>query len=200
MSLATYADLQTAVSSWLHRDGLSSIAPDLILLGEKWIFRKARTQEMESAFTGTISSGVIALPTGFLAIKHMRVDGTPTRTLKVRPASWIYEHYPLRSADAKPQFVGVDAGSFVFGPYADSGYTVSGTVYARPTSIQSSANALFLANPDLYLYSALAEAEPYLKNDKRVVLWAAKRDEILHDINTEDKESQWGPGMAVSVE
>jgi len=69
MSITTYAELQTAVGAWLHRSDLTGIIPDLITLGEKRIFRKARCRVMESALTGTIASGVIAVPSDYLEIK-----------------------------------------------------------------------------------------------------------------------------------
>ena len=63
----------------------------------------------------------------------------------------------------------------------------------------SSANALYLANPDLYLFSALAEAEPFLKNDKRISLWMAKRDAILMDVNGEDDKARFSGGPLAMV-
>jgi len=195
MSLATYADLQNQTISFLHRANLldavaADNVPDLIRLGELWIFRNARTSDMEASLSVTISSGVATVPTDYAAMKHSRIDGSPSTPLRMRPAKWIYERYPLRSSDGKPFFIGRDGANFVFGPYPDSGYTVLGTYYAKPTSIQSSANALFTANPDLYLYAALAEAEGYTKNDKRIALWVAKRNEICKMANDETHEGE----------
>ena len=203
MSLSTYADLQNQVISFLHRASLldavgADNVPDLILIGEKWIFRKARTPDMESALSGTISSGTVSVPSDYIALKHARIDGSPSRPLKMRPVKWIYEHYPLRSSDTKPSFIGRDGSDFVFGPYPDSGYTVLGTYYAQLTSIQSAANALFVANPDLYLFAALAEAEAYIKNDKRVALWITKREQILADVNAETVEGEHDSAMAMA--
>jgi len=198
MAITNYAELQTAVSNWIARSDISTYAPDLIMLGEKWIFRHARTRDMESALSVTISSGVAAVPTNFVALKHARISGSPSRELKIRPASWIYSQYPNRSAGECPSFIAVEGGNFVFGPAAGD-YTINGTYYARLASIASSVNALFTANPDLYLFSALAEAEAFIKNDPRVVLWTAKRDSILRDVNNEANESRQGDAMEVMV-
>lgn len=205
MTISTYAGLQLAVKSWLHRasvgdPSITDTVPDLIEIGEKWIFRKARTREMEAALNVTISSGTATVPSDYVGLKHARLDGSPSRPLKVAPSRTIYEGYPLRSSDRKPFYIGVDGSTFIFGPYPDSNYTVLGIYYQRLTSVVSSANALFVANPDLYLFAALAEAEPYLKNDKRVSLWTAKRDSILFDINNETKESERDSGsMEIQV-
>lgn len=199
MSLTTYASLQNAVLSFTHRAGITDavsadMIPDLIRLGELWIFRKARTREMETALSVAIAAGVAAVPTDYTGLKHARLDGNPTRFLKQKPTPWIYENYPTRSSSGKPYVIGVDGSSFIFGPYPDSTYTVLGIYYAKPASIATSANTLFLANPDLYLYSAMAETEPYLKNDKRVALWIAKRNDLLNDVNDETEEDQYGAG------
>lgn len=197
MSLATYADLQNQVKSFLHRASIldavgADNVPDLIRLGELWLFRHARTAEMEATLSGQMDgSGNLAVPADYAALKHARVAVTPTRSLKMRATRWILERYPLRSADGVPEFIGRDGSSFIFGPFPDSTYTVAGVYYAKPTSIVSSANSLFVANPDLYLYAALAEAEAYIKNDKRIMLWAAKRQAILKDVNGEADEGRY---------
>lgn len=197
MSISTLADLENQVLSFLARAQLlDTVGADnkdnLIRLGETWIFRKARTPEMESSLSVVISSGTAAVPSDYAALKHARIDGSPSTPLTVAPSQYIYRNYPLRSSDAKPKFIARDGSSFIFGPYPDSGYTVLGMYYAKPTSILTSANSLFTANPDLYLFAALAEATAYIKNDARVALWVAKRDSILQDVNGEANEGEYG--------
>lgn len=198
MSLSTYSDLQNQVKSFLHRAALldavgADNVPDLIRLGELWLFRRARAPEMEATLSGQIdgSTGTLSVPSGYASLKHARISRSPTAPLKMRAARWIMENYPLRSADGIPNFIGRDGSSFIFGPFPDSAYTVVGVYYAKPTSIASSANSLFTANPDLYLYAALAEAEAYVKNDKRIALWMQKREAILSDINDEADDGQY---------
>ena len=196
MSISTYAELQTAVTNWTKRADLATPAPDLILLGEKWIFRNVRAREMETALSGTISSGVLAVPSGFRQLKHARVNESPNVPLRIVSATYIYENYPQRSGGNTPKFIAVDGANFVFGPYpADK--AIVGTYYGALTSIQSTANALFLAHPDLYLMAALAEAAPYCKDLKMSALWVSKRDEIKNDINRESHQGRFGDAMAV---
>lgn len=198
MAITTYAELQTAVANWTKRSDLTSYAPDLIMLGEKWIFRHARTRDMEASLSVSISNGAAALPSDFVSLKNARISGTPTTELKIRPASWIYSQYPDRSGSNKPLFVAVEGSNLIFGPSAGA-YTVEGTYYKRLDAISSSANALFTKNPDLYLFATLAETEVFLKNDPRVALWVAKRDEILRDVNNEANESRQGDAMEVRL-
>jgi hypothetical protein len=195
----TYAELKTAVANWLHRSDLTNYVDDLILMGEKYVVRHARTRDMETSLNVTMSSGVAAIPTDFVALKHARIDGTPSTTLQPKPADWIMLRYPLRSAESMPKFIGIDGSNFVFGPYPSSDFTVKGTYYKRLTAVASSANALFTNNPDLYLFAALAEAAPFLKNDARVPMWEAKRNIILQDVNGEDQNARYSGGPLTMV-
>jgi len=198
MSIQTYSDLQTAVSNWLHRSDLTSIIPDLIMLGEKRIFRDCRLRVMESALNGTIASGVLAVPSDYLELKFAYLDATPSIPLQRASGSQIYSQYPYRSSVGKPQLIGREGANFIFGPYPDSTYTVKGIYYAQPTSIQSTANALFLANPDLYLFASLAEATPYIKNDTRIPVWESKYATIVNDLHEADAdEYNSGGGLEV---
>jgi hypothetical protein len=187
MSITTYAELKTAISGWVHRADLSANLDDFVTAGEKWIMRKIRAPEMETALSVAISTttGLATVPAGFLGLKYAYVDGSPTQPLEVRSPQQIFNRFPTRSSDSTPQWIGYDAGSFLFGPFPDSGYTVKGTYYKRQGPLSSGVYDLFSNNPDLYLYAALAETEPFIKNDKRVPLWIAKRDAIAKDINDE---------------
>lgn len=202
MALTNYTELQAAVASFTHRSDLTSIIPDLITLAEKRIFREVRVRVMESTFSGTIASGVIALPSDYLELKFAYTSANPTSQLSRASASQIYAKYPMRTAEGKPQLIGREGSNFIFGPYPDSAYTVAGIYYAKPTIIATSANALFLANPDLYLYATLAETAPYVEDDPRwsakVALWEGKYGAVKQQMAFEDaSESGSGGLMAI---
>lgn len=201
MALNTYADLQSAVGNWLKRADLTNYTADLITLGETWIYRNARTRAMETALSVTISGGVAALPSDFIALKNARISGTPTYPLAIRPAEWVYDQYPLRGNGGIPQFVAIEGSNLIFGPYPDSEYTVAGTYYANLGAVSASAHALFTQNPDLYLFAALAEAEAFIKNDARVAMWMQRRDLALLGANKQAQESRFSDagGLAVRV-
>ena len=41
-------------------------------------------------------------------------------------------------------------------------------------------------NPDVYLYGALLEAEPFLMNDERVPLWERGVRQVINDLQQQD--------------
>ena len=174
MALDTFAALKTAIADWLHRDDLTSAIPDFITLAETRIFRDLRSKDMETAFSTAIASGTIATPAKYIDLKFAYVDRTPIQWLDRKTAKWIYTNYPTRSSTSLPKFIGRDASTFVFGPYPDSTYTITGVYYKDIGPLSSSAHTVFTNNPDLYLFGALQEAAPFMRNDARVMLWEAK--------------------------
>lgn len=189
MPLTTYAALKTSVTSWLDITAadVSTQIDDLVTVAETRLFREARTRDMEVAMSTSIGSGVVAVPTGYIAWKTVYLDGSPTQRLERRTADWIYQRYPLRTADDKPAFIAREGTNFIFGPYPDSGYTLKGIYYKRLTALSSTVNALFAASPDLYLFACLAEAEPLIGRDSRIKVWEEKYQRILNAVNGEDK-------------
>ena len=202
MSLANYSDIQSAVANWLNRNDLNSYIPDFIALGEDRIYRDLRIRAMETALTDTIASGTIAVPSGYLELKNIYIATSPIQPLQRRTAEWIYQNYPLRSVSGKPIFIARDAGNFIFGPYPDSGYAIAGTYYARLAALSSTNTTnWFTANaPSILLWASLLEAEPFIQNDERLVLWKTKYEEIKENISVEDqREIYSGSPMRATV-
>lgn len=52
-------------------------------------------------------------------------------------------------------------------------------------------NWLLTADPDVYLYGALLEAQPYLQDDARIATWAQIFEKVLSDIRVPDTASNF---------
>ena len=203
MSIANYSELKTAVANWLNRSDLTTYIPDFVTLGEAMIYRELRINAMETALNVTISSGVAAAPSDYVELKHAYLDGAPTRYLKRKDARFIYEKYPVRSSDSRPAFIAKEGSNFIFGPYPDSAYTVKGIYYARLEALSdSNTTNWFTTNaPDILLYASLMSAEPFLKNDSRLLVWGSLYENIKDDIQREENNEQFsGGGLSMSVE
>lgn len=143
-----------------------------------------------------LGAGRLPLPNNYLELKQAYIDRSPVQWLKRQKPQMIYEKYPTRSSAGLPKYIARDGNSFIFGPYPDSNYAVKGTYYRNIGPVSSNAHALFTENPDLYLFAALAEAEPFLKNDKRVALWEQKYQKIKNDVNgLRDREDLSGSDL-----
>ena len=208
MAISTYNQLGVAVARWVGgSDASDSTAlgfplaiADVITIAEARIFREARTKDTEASMTTTISSGVVAVPSDYIALKFAYIDATPVQTLERRSAEWIYSNYSTRTASGMPKYIGRDASNFIFGPYPDSGYTVKGVYYKKLAALSTTAHALFTNNPDLYLFGCLAEAELIVGKDARVQVWEAKYQKILADVNGVDRaEGSSGGALQMRV-
>ena len=192
---SSYTDFGNSLAAWLTDEDSATttdigvnLAADLITVGETRIFREVRTRDMETAFSDSITAGMMALPASYLALKSAYVNTAPNVSLERRPAEWIRLQYPQNQTSGIPQYIARYGQNFIFGPYPASAYTINGIYYKQPTAISGAAlNAVFVANPDLYLFACLAESEIVIGRDQRTVLWEAKYQRILADVNGMDK-------------
>lgn len=202
MSIANYSELQTAIINRLHRSGLTALVPDFIALGEARIYRDLRVRCMETALSSAISAGVVALPTGYIELKHAYIDGSPTRKLQRKTPEFIYTNYPTRSADRCPVYISREADNFIFGPYPDSAYTVKGIYYKRlPALSDTNTTNWFTANaPDLLLFAALVEAADHTSNNAALMKWEGKYNQVKDRVQSEnDGEEFSGSSLSMSA-
>ncbi len=189
MALGSYTDLYTSLWSWMDASDVpQALMADVITVGETQILRKTRTRFQETSLSTAIASGVIAIPSNYVALKSSYVDGSPVQYLERKNPEFIYSSYPQRSASGKPKYIAREKNSFIFGPYPDSAYTVN-AVYYKKLSALSGANphTLFTSNPDLYLFGCLAESEALIGRHKNMPMWKEKYKELINDVNGQDQ-------------
>lgn len=186
--ITSYATLQDAIGTFLARSDLSTVDVELIDLAEKRIQREVRTPDMETSYSGTTSSGTISVPTDFLEWKVVNATvSNSAQRLQPKSIEWIFQNYPNRTASGggSPKFIGRSGSTFVFGPFPDTDYAITGLYYKRLTSVASSWNALATANPDLYLYASLSAASAYIQDDPRLPVWEQAYRETRDAVNRE---------------
>lgn len=180
MALVTsYSSLLSTVQNYLARGDLASDAPGFVQMWETSFYRQPKNHGswMEAQLSGVIASGVLPVPANFLNLKVAYIATSPACRLEYVSLEQLYGRFPRGDWQGVPEWISRDRTNFVFGPESDSGYTVNGTYWARPVDLRSSpddaeAHWLTLYAPDLPLYGALLQAEPFLKNDSRIATWA----------------------------
>lgn len=175
--ISGYTTLLTEVASWLARGDLTSAIPGLVQNFEERFYRSPKNWGpwMQSALSVSFSD-TATVPTDFLALRVAYLDGESNRPLQQSSLEQVLQSYP-RSGSGKPRWIARDGANFVFGPVPDGTYTLNGSYYAKPTLLRSyasdaAAHFLIVNAPDLLLYGALLEAQPYLMNDKRLPVFA----------------------------
>jgi len=194
MALANFSDLQTSVANYLGRSDLTSQIPDFISLAELRLSRDIRTRRMLKTSTATMTVGdpTVGLPSDFLAIRDVYIQGLPRTVVSYLSPSAFSSNARADQAGL-PVFYTLRANELEFAPYPDSAYVVQMLYYFKPTALSvSNTSNEFMANyPDALLYASLLEAEPYLMNDQRAITWSSLYNQAVARINTSDEESEF---------
>ena len=194
MSYTSYSDLKTAIAGYLARSDLTTQIPDFIRLSELRLRRDLRIRQMlKSVTTATVASdSTVELPSDFLEVRDLVIVGNPPQPLNYSSPSAFTRN--ARSWESgKPLDYTVLANDFQLAPVPDAVYTVKMLYFAAPTFLSdSNTSNVFLANtPDVLLYGALLEAEPYLMNDARINTWGSMFDRALSSITRSDQQGQY---------
>ena len=199
MAITTYAQLLTSVASELHRSDLTSAIPDFVTLAESRINSDLRIAQMETTVASTTAAGVLAIPSTYLELKNAYVSSiTPYVALKRKTVDWIYSNYPSRVASGCPKYIAREGSNFIFGPFPDANYTITLNFYNRFRSLAVELNSLFTLYPGLYLYGALMESAPFIKDDKRIAVWAAMYGQLVKSIQRES-DNEFLSGSVLEV-
>jgi hypothetical protein len=194
-AFTTYTDLQSTIADYLARTDLTTQIPTFITLAENRLRRDLRIRPMLKVVTTPTVAGdsTVALPNDFLEMRDLHTESSPIQTIVYQNPSNFFRNTKASTADSgSPKFYTVMGSEFQFAPIPDSAYTLKMVYYATPTYLGSSNSSnVFLANcPDLLLYAALGEAEPYLMNDARVATWAQLYDRGLNSLTISDSAGE----------
>lgn len=194
MAITTYSDLKTSVANYLARSDLTSQIPDFIQFAEIRLRRELRIRQMLLSTTLTTTGGTstVNLPSDFLELKNIYIDGDPTWTLIYLTPSTL-ERNGRTYEQNKPSYYTILSSTIKFGATPDTTYSVPLLYYAAPAFLSdSNTSNVWLANcPDLLLYASLAEAEPYLMNDARLATWQAMYDRGLLGLRESDDRGEF---------
>jgi hypothetical protein len=179
MSISTYAELQTAIGSWLGRSDLLSQIPDFITLFEACANRRLRVRQMETSTNLTPTSGSVSLPADYLAWRRVTWTGSTRVELEYVHPSYLQAAYPT-SPNGTPRVFTIEGSTLKIRPVDDTALELD--YYEKIDALSGTVNWLFSTHPDLYLLGSLTEAEMFLVNDPRAALWKARRDEIYDEI------------------
>jgi len=201
MAIGTYAELKTAVANWLDRDDLTDRIPEFIALAEARMNRVLRLRMMESKYTASTVAAQrnYNLPTGYVQMRNFQINTSPITPLQyISPE--IYDRLWGGSTGGTPQFYTIIANEIQLGPIPGSVLTMEMLFYKKITALSASntTEQMLTDNPDIYLYGALLEAEPFIMNDERVALWAKGFAQAVADLQEQDNKDRHS-GSALRV-
>ena len=200
MALSTYNELKTSIANWADRDDLTNFIPDFIALTEARFNRALRLRSMEQKQIAMTVGGQsnYALPVNYLQMREFRLNNNPTVSLTyVSPE--IFEAWNLGSG--VPKFYTIIANEIRIGPTPAGVYEMEMLFWRKFPNLSPTvaSNWMLLNAPDVYLYGALLELEPFIQNDARIAVWNAGYSKAIEDIQLQDDKDRHS-GSALTVQ
>ena len=209
--ITDYASLQSAVTEYLARDQDTTLIariPTFVQLAEAKFNRQLFVRQMEQRATALVDLGsnepeFISLPSNFQSMRRVRLSSVTGKPCLEFKSGTQMDEYRFATSDvtARPRYFTVFGGELELAPTPDAAYTIE-MVYRQiiPPLAANGNNWLLTTAPDLYLYAALLESAPYIKEDARIQTWGLGFTSALADLNNLGLTSTFNAGpMTVSV-
>ena len=194
MALSTYDDLKAVVADYLDRTDLTDQIPDFITMAEASFNRVIRQPDMITKNDSfSIAGRYTTLPTDTLEIVRIVLDLQPVIVLEYMTPEELSERRVSMTGTGKPYYfttIGGSANQLEVLRSPDQTYTASIIYYTRIPALADGTNWLLTNHPDIYLFGALVEAEPYLKNDDRMPMWTSRLDKALNDLRLQGQRER----------
>jgi len=151
---------------------------------------------MQASVSGTTSGNAITLPADCREVQSLRVTvGGYARELPPLPPQALED--AALPMDPKG-YVTVNGSLQIVGVMGDLPYTLT-YWQAIPSLATAGTNWLLTRHPDLYLYAALGQSAPFLKDDERLITWGTLYRTIKDSVEAEDAGARYGnaPRMVI---
>ncbi|MCP4128032.1 MAG: hypothetical protein GY753_13345 [Gammaproteobacteria bacterium] len=149
--------------------------------------------ETRHQLTAVGTTGYLQLPARFQGMRSVRLDGD------------YVDYLPSTYMDASGEYTDstcywtIEADQLRILPQLSVGDEVEIVVYQgfAPLSDSNTTNWWMDNAADLLLYGALVEAEPFLKNDDRIVTWAGLFDRGIAKLVAADTNDRVGNNLVI---
>jgi hypothetical protein len=183
MAISTYAQLQTALATYTHRDDTTARIPEFIQMGEADLNRKIKTVDMETRATAVTQTTTrfMALPVGYMEIRSIYMQA-PAKELMFMAPSALRDIVVSETNTGEPSAFTIK-DEIEFDCIPDQAYTLE-THYLKKYDIATDSTNWLLTNyPNLYLYSAMVHASIYEMNDARAQMFMGYVDNEIATVN-----------------
>jgi hypothetical protein len=206
MTISTYSDLVSAVTEYLAREEDATLIariPTFIQLTEAKLNRELFVRQMEvrstaSVDTATTEPQYITLPDDFQSMRRLRITSPlPASDINYMSNSQIDEYrVSVSNVTGRPIYFTVIGTEIELCKTPDDDYTLEMLYRANIPALTSTntSNWLLTLAPDVYLYGALLESAPYIKEDARLQVWGAGFSAAVDGLNTLGLTSTFNAG------
>lgn len=203
MAFGSYASLQAEIGDYLARSDLTAKIPSFISLAEAKFNRGLFVRQMEQRATALVLEDAdepeyISLPGDFQSMRRVRLsslDGKPRLDFRSGVQA---DEYRQNHSDVvgQPKYFTIFGDEIELIPTPDGAYTIE-MIYRKnipALSALNTSNWLLALAPDAYLYGALLESAPYIKDDDRIQVWAAGLSSVIDGLNNLGTTSTFNAG------
>jgi hypothetical protein len=202
MAISTFSELKSSVADYLDRSDLTTVIPDFIRLAEVQMNRTIRDRRMLQRSTAEVDSQFTQLPSDFLEMLNLQINGSRITGLEFRSPSALDAERPYLSQYGQPVFFSIVGETLEVLPNPNGTVYTTELLYYQSIPALSDAqttNWVLTHHPDLYLFGSLKQSAPYLKNDERLPVWNALFSQALEELRVQDDRSQTYTGrLAIS--
>lgn len=176
MSLATFADFKAAIADWLTRADLEQQIPDFIRLADATLNKVVRSTRMVANADVTINANIRKglLPADMIEPIYVQIKTDEDYPLEqVSPEQLTVLRRSRMRATGAPRFYAIVGRSIEVVPTPSSQITLDVAYYQTITALNgpTDTNWVLANEPDLYLYTALLHAAPFLQDEARASLF-----------------------------
>lgn len=195
----SYDGLQASIADFLNRSDLTAVIPDFITLAEAQMARRlvsranqgmAVPRRLMQRVDAAIAQGAeyVAVPSDMLGPLDLTLQVSPPIELDYLDPANLEREKALARWIGAPKFYTVVGGELQLYPVADQAYDAELIYIARTPALSETAPANWILEdyPDAYLYGALVQSAPYLRDDARLDLWGTLFTAALDDMCNAD--------------
>jgi hypothetical protein len=194
MALNTYSGLKTSIADWLNRDDLTSVIPTFIELAEATFNRNVRTRDMVQRATASLDTQYTELPADFLQMINIQLNTTvPVKLSFVSNEQADDLRTQFFYSANQPEYYSIVGSTFEVIPSPSGEFEVEMSYYKKIAALSDSntTNWLLTKSPAMYLYGALVQSAPYLRDDERIGTWGALYKEAFNDLMLEEQRTNF---------
>lgn len=198
MSIASYLELQTAISAWTHRADLTSYLTDFITMGEERLFSDLKVKEMEARTDYTPASRYLSTPTRLTSIRRIVAKSTPPVELMSTSPDGLRVVYDTGSGT--PSHYTILGSEIEFNRIPNVDVEILHYAAPEPLSGSATTNAILTAYPNLYLAASMVEAAIFIRDDSMLATWQGKYADGVSAANRKSSKFHTaGPMAAVTA-
>ena len=141
MAISTYAELKTAIASWLDRSDLTDVIPDFITLAETRHKRDFKIRRMETRVTANTIADTeyYTLPDNYIAMRNIKLN-TDTKTPLEFLTPEIMDRLQAGSSKGCPKAYSIKGNDIQLRPIPDGVYEIEIAYYKTFTALSDSNN------------------------------------------------------------